>query len=149
MDEWGHIQHLPDVDECKGGRTLMLVDNAPPHRGLDDTLLTNIKVQILPKNTTAYLQLQDAGIIAAFKAKVKQRQLQNALEQIELVMSGCKERLYEVPLVEAMAWAQDAWRSMSTTTVQNCWRRTGIVDDDLSAFSARVAGLQVGTLSDE
>ncbi|KAF0707815.1 hypothetical protein AaE_013455 [Aphanomyces astaci] len=56
-------------------------------------------VRMLPKNTTAYLQPQDAGIIASFKSKVKQRQLENALDQINALMAGRQERLYEVPLV--------------------------------------------------
>ncbi|RQM19058.1 hypothetical protein B5M09_008410, partial [Aphanomyces astaci] len=76
-------------------KILMLVDNAPPHLLLDGTSLANINLHMLPPNTTAYLQPQDAGIIASFKAKVKQRQLQNALEQINSVMNGRQDRLYE------------------------------------------------------
>ncbi|RHY52345.1 hypothetical protein DYB30_011655 [Aphanomyces astaci] len=76
-------------------KVLLLVDNAPPHRPDDESLLTNIKVKMLPKNTTAHLQPQDAGIIASFKAKVKQRQLQNALQQIDSVMAGRQDGLYE------------------------------------------------------
>ncbi|RQM20122.1 hypothetical protein B5M09_010854 [Aphanomyces astaci] len=68
-------------------KVLLLVDNALPHRPDEESLLTNFKVKILPKNTTAHLQPQDAGIIASFKAKVKQRQLQNALQQIDSVIS--------------------------------------------------------------
>ncbi|KAF0775098.1 hypothetical protein AaE_001202, partial [Aphanomyces astaci] len=92
--------------------------------------------RMLPPNTTAYLQPQDAGFIASFKAKVKQRQLQNALDQIDAVMSGRQDRLYEVPLVEAMGWAQDAWRSIEQSTVRNCWRRTGILTSDSESSSA-------------
>ncbi|ETV92855.1 hypothetical protein H310_13046 [Aphanomyces invadans] len=96
----------------------------------EDTVLTNVSLKMLPPNTTAYLQPQDAGIIASFKAKVKQRQLQNALEQINCVMAGRQDKLYEVPLVEAMAWAKDAWHDVTTTTIVNCWSRTGILHSD-------------------
>ncbi|RHY44636.1 hypothetical protein DYB30_006377, partial [Aphanomyces astaci] len=65
-------------------------------------LTTNADVSDLP---------QDAGIIASFKAKVKQLQLQNALEQINSVMTGRQDKLYEVSMLEAMGWARDAWRS--------------------------------------
>ncbi|KAH9106180.1 hypothetical protein LEN26_014621 [Aphanomyces euteiches] len=88
---------------AEGRNILMLVDNAPPHKANDQHLLTNVSLRMLPKNATSHLQPQDAGIIAAFKAKVKQRQLKNALDQIGNIMSGRQEMLYEVPLVEAMA----------------------------------------------
>ncbi|KAF0699565.1 hypothetical protein As57867_009832, partial [Aphanomyces stellatus] len=112
-------------------KILMLVDNAPCHKLDEGTELTNVKLKMLPKNTTAHLQPQDAGIIAAFKAKVKQRQLQNALDQIDSVMSGRQDKLYEVPLVEAMEWAREAWRSVAQSTVANCWRRTGVLGTDV------------------
>ncbi|KAF0714517.1 hypothetical protein As57867_003823, partial [Aphanomyces stellatus] len=51
---------------------LLLVDNASPHKAKDDTQFSNVSLKWLPPNTTAYLQPQDAGIIASFKAKVKQ-----------------------------------------------------------------------------
>ncbi|RHY33582.1 hypothetical protein DYB32_001516 [Aphanomyces invadans] len=122
-------------------KILLLVDNAPSHSLDEDVLLDNVKIQMLPKNTTSHLQPQDAGIIAAFKAKFKERQLQNALDQIDLVMRGRQEQLYEVPLDEAMTWAKEAWRSVTQLTVANCWARTGIVDGDLSAFGEQVAEL--------
>ncbi|KAF0766932.1 hypothetical protein AaE_002883 [Aphanomyces astaci] len=102
------------------------------------TVLTNIKIKMLPPNTTTHLQPQDAGIIASFKAKLKQRQLQNALDQISMVMEGRQSGLYEVPLVEAMSWAKEAWRSVSPATISNCWGRTGILDSELSVLSNRL-----------
>ncbi|RHY22634.1 hypothetical protein DYB32_009449 [Aphanomyces invadans] len=65
-------------------KVLLLVDNAPPHTLDEDTVLTRVEIKMLPSNTTTHLQPQDAGIIASFKAKLKQRQLQNALDQINL-----------------------------------------------------------------
>ncbi|KAG9407144.1 hypothetical protein AC1031_001841 [Aphanomyces cochlioides] len=98
---------------------------------------------MLPPNTTAYLQPQDAGIIAAFKSKFKQLQLQNSLEQVNSVVAGRQDRLYEVPLDMAMRWANDAWRSVSQSIVTNCWARTGIVDDELAMFSDNLSNLHV------
>ncbi|KAF0698238.1 Aste57867_11126 [Aphanomyces stellatus] len=118
-----------------------------PHRSItrncvpEGTNLSNINLQLLPPNTTPYLQPQDAGIIASFKAKVKQRQLQNALDQIDSVMAGRQDRLYEVPLVEAMGWAKDAWRDVTETTIKNCWARTGILDEGLSVFARQLSGM--------
>ncbi|KAF0702613.1 hypothetical protein AaE_015823 [Aphanomyces astaci] len=119
-------------------KVLLLVDNAPPHMLDERTVLTNVKIKMLPPNTTTHLQPQDAGIIASFKAKLKQRQLQNALDQISMVMEGRQSGLYEVPLVEAMSWAKEAWRSVSPATISNCWGRTGILDSELSVLSNRL-----------
>ncbi|CAK4851715.1 unnamed protein product, partial [Aphanomyces euteiches] len=98
---------------------------------------------MLPPNTTAYLQPQDVGIIAAFKSKIKQLQLQNALEQLNSVVTGRQERLYEVPLDVTMRWANDAWRSVSQSTVTNCWARTVIVEDELAIVSDNLLSLHV------
>ncbi|KAF0697546.1 Aste57867_11773 [Aphanomyces stellatus] len=138
--------YLSDLNErmvADGRKVLLLVDNAPCHDSSAGADLSNIELRMLPKNTTAYLQPQDAGIIASFKANVKKRQLKNALDQIDSVMSGRQDKLYEVPLLVAMEWARDAWRSVAPSTVSNCWRRTGILDTDLSAFSDRMAEMCV------
>ncbi|RHZ09890.1 hypothetical protein DYB26_008879 [Aphanomyces astaci] len=74
---------------------LLLVDNAQPHTLDEATVLSYVQLKMLPPNTTKHLQPQDAGVIASFKAKVKQRQLQNALDQINLVMEGRQSGLYE------------------------------------------------------
>ncbi|KAF0693897.1 Aste57867_15171 [Aphanomyces stellatus] len=124
-------------------KILLLVDNAPPHLLKDDTLLRNVKLKMLPKNTTTYLQPQDAGIIAAFKSKYRKHQVRNALGQIDAVMAGRQDGLYEVPLNEAMQWAKDAWTSVSQETIQNCWARTGILDEHLTSFTSMVSELQI------
>ena len=46
---------------------LLLVDNAPTHSLYENTYLTNITIEYLPLNTTAYLQLCNQGIINSFK----------------------------------------------------------------------------------
>ncbi|KAF0716900.1 Aste57867_2603 [Aphanomyces stellatus] len=132
--------HVAFVQDRKD---LMIVDNAPKHKVDADTHLRNVSVKMLPQNTTTYLQPQDAGIFASVNAKVKQRKLQSALEQINSVIAGREDCLYEVPLDVAMGWAKDAWISVSSITVTICWARTGIIDEDLTMFSDRVANLEV------
>src|SRR5437764_771162 len=48
-------------------KILLLVDNAPVHVIKKNVNLTNVAVHFLPPNTTAHLQLCDAGIINSFK----------------------------------------------------------------------------------
>ncbi|RHY83264.1 hypothetical protein DYB35_009926 [Aphanomyces astaci] len=119
-------------------KVLLLVDNAPPHALDEHTVLTKVKLKMLQPNTTTHLQPQDAGIIGSFMGKLKQRQLQSALDQINMVMEGRQTGIYEVPLLEAMTWAKEAWRSVSPATISNCWGRTGILDSELSVLSNRL-----------
>ncbi|RQM19208.1 hypothetical protein B5M09_012009 [Aphanomyces astaci] len=99
MDERKNLNaFLTSINERKAAQDrniLLLVDNAPPHTLDEDTVLTNVQLKVLPPNTTTHLQPQEAGIIASFKAKVKQRQLQNALDQINMVIEGRQSGLYE------------------------------------------------------
>ncbi|KAF0739894.1 hypothetical protein AaE_008777 [Aphanomyces astaci] len=138
-----YLKTMNDRMVAEGRKILLLVDNAPCHDPTAADDLSNVDLRMLPKNTTAYLQPQDAGIIASFKASIKKRQLKNALDQIDSVMAGRQDKLYEVSLVVAMEWAKDAWRSVAPSTVVNCWRRTGILDNDLAAFSERMAQVQL------
>ncbi|RHZ01826.1 hypothetical protein DYB35_012803 [Aphanomyces astaci] len=138
--------YLSDLNErmaTANRKVLLLVDNAPSYKADDDLHLSNVELKMLPKNTTAHLHPQDAGIIASFKAKVKQLQLQHALEQINSVMTGRQDKFYEVSMLEAMEWARDAWRSVAQTTVANCWARTRILDCDLAAFGQRMGDLHI------
>ncbi|KAH9132949.1 hypothetical protein LEN26_002536 [Aphanomyces euteiches] len=52
----------------EGRRVLLLLDNASPHRYPGE--LSNVTIKMLPPNTTAFLQPQDAGVIQAFKSKI-------------------------------------------------------------------------------
>ena len=64
-------EYLIEVDKImlgKNKKILLLVDNAPSHIVPDDDL-TNVKVKMLPPNTTTCIQPLDQGIIAALKAR--------------------------------------------------------------------------------
>lgn len=65
----------------EGRHILLLLDNASSHR-INETP-SNIQIKMLPPNTTAFLQPQDAGIIASLKAWIKRRQTKHALEMEE------------------------------------------------------------------
>ncbi|RHY23066.1 hypothetical protein DYB32_009312 [Aphanomyces invadans] len=70
-----YVCTLDEQMSTENRKILMLVDNASSHKVDETVTLLNVRVEMLPKNTTAHLQPQDDGIIAAFKAKMKQRQL--------------------------------------------------------------------------
>lgn len=119
---------------------MLLLDNASSHRVEEP--LSNVTLQMLPPNTTSYLQPQDAGIIRQFKAQLSKHQtrhvldcLEKLLERAEAEGSECQrrdvDRVYNVDILTAMRWAQEAWKSVTDTTIENCWRHTQILDDDM------------------
>ena len=92
-------------------------------------------------NTTAHLQPQDAGIIRSFKAQVNRLKNRHYVDAFDAMVerSGVIgkesvdrdfESLFHVHILVAMRWAQEAWESVTTSTVANCWRHTGIIDED-------------------
>ncbi|OWZ04606.1 Tigger transposable element derived 6 [Phytophthora megakarya] len=75
LDDW-----LCELDVQMRGEhrhILLLLDNTSPHKSTDMTL-TNVTVKMLPPNTTPFLQPMDAGIVAAFKACYRLKQIQQA-----------------------------------------------------------------------
>jgi DDE superfamily endonuclease len=63
------LSQLDDRMHLARRKILLLVDNCSAH-SIEGLNLSNIKVVFLPKNTTAWLQLCDAGIIYSFKVSV-------------------------------------------------------------------------------
>ena len=66
------------------------MDNAPVH--LTNITLEYVRVEKLPKNTTAHLQPCDAGIIHSFKCQYKKIFLEDRLVAWDR-MSNCKYML--------------------------------------------------------
>jgi hypothetical protein len=103
-------------------KVLLLVDNAPSHltTGVNHA---NVEIINLPPNTTSKLQPLDAGIIAAFKCRIRKRQLAYALDALE-----SEKNPYKVDQLTAMQWARTAWSTLDASTIQNCWRHTGLMN---------------------
>jgi hypothetical protein len=109
-----------------GRHILLLLDNASSHSA-GDLVFTNVRVEFLPPNTTAFLQPMDAGVIAAFKVAYRGRQLRWVYDKIK---RGDKidKNVYKVDQLQAMQWSKEIWHDLQEkATVQNCFRHTGIV----------------------
>lgn len=89
-------------------------------------IIRYITIQFLPTNTTSRIRSLDAGIIAAFKKHYRARQYAEALLEAEL---GSKD-IYKMDILMAMRLCQQIWREFSSSIVRNCWRHTGLVDDN-------------------
>ncbi|CAG8515502.1 24526_t:CDS:2 [Gigaspora rosea] len=83
----------------------------------------NICVHFLPPNTTAHLQPMDAGIINAFKAHYKHLYIKQVIHDFD---RGVEEPS-KIDILQAIRLVKAAWEAISTETLKNCWRHTGIL----------------------
>lgn len=151
----GWLGNFNETMKNEGRHVLLLLDNASCHRGHDG--LSNVKVHMLPPNTTAHLQPQDAGIIRSFKSRVnniKNRYYVDQLDALlEQALSAGKESVesstdfFQVDILVAMRWAQEAWESVTSITVNNCWRHTGILDEGFYELVESMEKMRMSPLS--
>ena len=90
------------IGRTKMRKVLLIIDNAQSHI-YEHLTLAFLEVHQLPPNTTSKLQPLDAGIISSFKRHYRQRQLEHALNVIEL-----SQPPYKVDQLTAMRWARSA-----------------------------------------
>jgi hypothetical protein len=101
---------------------LLLCDNASSHKKADTSKLTNIRVEFLAPNLTAFIQPLDAGVIRCFKAHYRRGFLRKVLERDE----AGQMHIYRIDQLEAMQLSMIAWGQVAPSTIVNCWRHTGI-----------------------
>lgn len=90
---------------CEGRKIILFQDNFSAHVPPDN--LTNIHVENFAPNLTAHVQPADAGIIRCFKAHYRASFMNWAIDRY------------------------DTWDEVDTTTIRNCWKKTGILPDTL------------------
>ncbi|CAB5355535.1 unnamed protein product [Rhizophagus irregularis] len=101
--------------------------------------LDSIVVKFLPPNTTTALQPCDAGIIHSFKCHYKRLFVQNRIDAYDNVQDGFVKELADYSIYDALQNSAEAWSMVSSQTISNCWKKTGILppnnedifDDDL------------------
>ena len=138
---------LNEIMRWKNRKIVLLIDNAPVHLVLDETQekLDNVNVQFLPPNTTTKLQPCDAGIINSFKCHYKRLFVQNRINAYDDVQDGIVKELADYTIYDALQNSAEAWSMVSSQTISNCWKKTGILppddeidDDDSSVYSDRL-----------
>jgi len=113
-------------------KILLLIDNLSSHnvRHLE---LEYIRVEMLPPNCTAELQPLDAGIIAAFKRRYKNRYLHYLLEEFEKKKENITYSSPKFSLLQAINFIVKAWNEISVQTIINCFNHTGLFDQDINS----------------
>lgn len=144
------LSRFDDSMRTEGRHVLLLLDNASAHRVTSP--LTNVTIQMLPPNTTAFLQPQDAGVIRQFKVQIRRQQTHHVLGAIELELerqvatTNPTHRLgqiYKIDVLTAMQWAQVAWAAVTAATIAACWRHTQVLDDDMYGLESRMANVSI------
>ena len=80
---------------------------------------------MLPPNMTSHLQPLDAGIIRSFKSNYRKLIAFKFIRQVEFGDTP------SVDIKEAIKFTHESWDSVTQTTIQNCWRHTGIVSSEI------------------
>ena len=88
FEDWFINHFVPNVERyyTKMGisfKVLLVLDNASGHPAQLGDFYSNVKMVLLPPNTTALLQLMDQGVIASFKANYLRRTIAMALQATE------------------------------------------------------------------
>jgi DDE superfamily endonuclease/Tc5 transposase DNA-binding domain len=117
-------QYLHRLNAHVRRKVLLIIDNAPSHKWRQEDF-PNLDIVTLPPNTTSKLQPLDAGIIASFKCQIRKRQLAYALDALD----NNNPKPYKIDQLTAMRWARQAWQAVTATTIQNCWRHTGLLSN--------------------
>lgn len=104
-------------------KILLFLDNAGSHPR--DLKLQNIKIIFLPPNATSVCQPLDQGIIKCFKGYYRTTIVKHILTKIDSV-SSVHQLSKTIDLLDAIYFINSAWNKVSSLTIQNCFRKSGI-----------------------
>ena len=93
--------------------------------------LRNICLKFLPLNTTALTQPMDMGIIRNLKLFHCQKLVSLTIEGVENEVfreaTTATDVSSKVNVLQAIQFISDSWRSVTSRTIQNCFRHCGFV----------------------
>ncbi|KAF2177251.1 DDE-domain-containing protein [Zopfia rhizophila CBS 207.26] len=107
-------------------RILLLLDNFSAHIiGLEIAPPpANIRILLLPKNSTSMYQPLDQGIIQNFKTMYKNQWLAFTIEQYD----NGKDPIQLVTLYHTLRWCMRAWiYEVTPSSIYNCFRKSTVV----------------------
>ena len=123
--EW--LQGWDEKLRWEGRHILLLQDNFSAH--IIPGNLTNVRVENFKPNLTAHVQPNDAGIIRCFKAHYCGKFISRAIDRYDNDIAPAL--IYEIDQLEAMRLVDAAWYEVDTTTIRNCWKKSGILPEVL------------------
>ncbi|BFZ15182.1 hypothetical protein BsWGS_18221 [Bradybaena similaris] len=110
----------------QGRKILLLLDNCTAHPPLQ---LSNIKLLMLPPNSTSKLQPCDAGIIQTVKLNYRKRLLQHVLFKLSQDSTATGPQLANsVTLMDAVLWWKSSWDLLHADTIVKCFSMCGVTN---------------------
>ncbi|XP_044522957.1 tigger transposable element-derived protein 1-like [Gracilinanus agilis] len=105
-------------------KALLLLDGAPCHPVYLDDLSANVRVQFLPKNTSALIQPMNQGVITTFKAFYLKRTLCQLLEETHgEEKPTVREFWRSYTIMTAVDNIAEAWRELKPATMNAVWKK--------------------------
>uniref|UniRef100_A0A8C4MQP4 HTH CENPB-type domain-containing protein n=1 Tax=Equus asinus TaxID=9793 RepID=A0A8C4MQP4_EQUAS len=105
-------------------RALLLLDGAPCHPAHLGSLSAHVRVEFLPKNTSALIQPMNQGIIAAFKAHYLHRMLSQLVQE---TAGEDRPSVWEFwrsyTVITAVDNIAEAWAELQPATMNSAWRK--------------------------
>ena len=117
FEEW--LRELDRKFAFEGRNVAFVIDYCPAHLHIDN--LKAIKLYFLPPNTTSTTQPIDQDVIHSLKAKYHKNVVQKIIQSVEK-----KKTLPKISLLQGMQMLVSAWNALSTQTIVNCFRKSGI-----------------------
>ena len=124
MEKWN--EWLKWLDNNVSEKSLLLVDNCPAHTYGFSLNLKNLRIEYIPPNTTSHIQPCDAGIICNFKAHYR-----NLLVSKWVYELNEEQAIKKLNVKEAIELIADAWEKVKPSTINNCWKNTGILPAEI------------------
>ena len=109
--------------------SILLADNCPAHVDSTHLKFRFLKLHFLPPNVTSVIQPMDAGIIRSFKAYYRKNLVKFWLGLIG--RKNLKPNEMKPNLKQAIEFLDEAWSSVTESTIKNCWIHTDILPMEL------------------
>ena len=117
LEEW--LRELGRKFAFEGRIVAFVIDSCPAHPHIFN--LKSIKLYFLPPNTTSKTQPMDQGVIRSLKAKYRKNVVRKIIQSVEK-----KKSFLKILLLHQMQMLVSVWDALSTQTVVNCFRKSGI-----------------------
>ncbi|XP_004715812.1 tigger transposable element-derived protein 1-like [Echinops telfairi] len=105
-------------------RALLLLDSAPCHPAHLDGLSAQVRVEFLPKNTSALIQPMNQGVIAAFKAHYLRRTLSQLVQETAGEdRPSVHEFWRSYTVITAVDNIAEAWAELRPAVMNGAWRK--------------------------
>ena len=121
FEEW--VRELDRKFEQQNRKVVLIIDNCPAHPAIGG--LKAIHLCFLPHNTTAVTQPMDQGVIRSLKAKYRSRLIKLIIKAID-----SNKDIPKINVLDVMKLLTLSWEDVTENTVQNCFAKARISNDD-------------------